>query len=107
MVAASKPVASVMRLAALPVGAASPTESCRSNKARTMTRMMVVLPVPGPPVMTMSPAFKAAFTALRCSSDSVRPSSASYLPRSQSSCVDGASRSANRCAAMESSIRAR
>ncbi|MCB9623418.1 MAG: hypothetical protein H6723_08765 [Sandaracinus sp.] len=49
MVRASWPVASVRRLAARPVGAASktlrPSNSCACTNARTV----VVLPVPGPP----------------------------------------------------------
>ena len=54
MVFASCPVVSVMRLAARPVGAHS-TTSPNSDKREIMHLMMVVLPVPGPPVITSKP----------------------------------------------------
>ena len=52
MVLASWPVASVMRLAARPVGAARETVRPAPCIRRMMQLMTVVLPVPGPPVMT-------------------------------------------------------
>ena len=51
MVEAPWPVASSMRLAALPVGAARATSLSVSPARPRINRMMVVLPVPGPPVM--------------------------------------------------------
>ena len=54
MVFASRPVDSARRLAARPVGAASSTRSDLAMKISMMARTMVVLPVPGPPVMTSS-----------------------------------------------------
>jgi hypothetical protein len=52
MVLASKPVASVMRLAARPVGAHSRSLTPLAARIRRMPLTMVVLPTPGPPVMT-------------------------------------------------------
>ena len=54
MVLASMPVASLIRLAALPVGAASRTRSPAFFSAAMMPCVVVVLPVPGPPVSTMT-----------------------------------------------------
>ena len=65
MVRASCPVASVMRLAARPVGAQSTTELSAESR-RMMQLMSVVLPVPGPPVMTSTPFSSAAKIAPRC-----------------------------------------
>ena len=50
MVLASMPVASLIRLAALPVGAASKILMPAVFKAAMMPWVVVVLPVPGPPV---------------------------------------------------------
>ena len=52
MVLASKPVASVMRLAARPVGAHSRSLTPFAASMRRMALTIVVLPTPGPPVMT-------------------------------------------------------
>ena len=52
IVEASFPVISVMRLAARPVGAVSNVLSPSSSYMARMARREVVLPVPGPPVMT-------------------------------------------------------
>src|SRR3954447_5608996 len=52
MVLASKPVASVMRLAALPVGAHSNRLTPLAARMRRIALTIVVLPTPGPPVMT-------------------------------------------------------
>ena len=65
MVLASKPVASVMRLAARPVGAHS-TTSPSWDRRLMMQLMMVVLPVPGPPVITSTPVSRAEMMAWRC-----------------------------------------
>ena len=52
MVLASNPVASVMRLAARPVGAQRSSFTPLAESTRRMDLTMVVLPTPGPPVMT-------------------------------------------------------
>ena len=52
MVLASNPVASVMRLAARPVGAHSNRLTPLAARMRKIELTMVVLPTPGPPVMT-------------------------------------------------------
>src|SRR5262245_187362 len=52
MVLASNPVASVMRLAARPVGAQSKSLTPLAARMRRIALTMVVLPTPGPPVMT-------------------------------------------------------
>ena len=67
MVFASAPVASLIRFAALPVGAANRKSLPSFSKYRKMVRMVVVFPVPGPPVMSTTPFVTASFTALRCS----------------------------------------
>ena len=74
MVLASNPVASVMRFAARPVGAQSsrltfplPTES------RRIELTMVVLPTPGPPVMTRTFDIRASRIAVIWLSASDRP----------------------------------
>jgi hypothetical protein len=54
MVLASMPVASVMRLAARPVGAQSRSFTPFAARMRRIEFTMVVLPTPGPPVITMS-----------------------------------------------------
>ncbi len=67
MVEAGRPVASERRLAALPVGAARATAGISPATRPRMKRMMVVLPVPGPPVMTSTLWARAGSTAARCS----------------------------------------
>ena len=52
MVFASKPVASVIRLATRPVGAQRESFTPFAESMRRMPLMMVVLPTPGQPVMT-------------------------------------------------------
>ena len=51
MVLASQPVASLILLAALPVGAASKILSFNCWKILNIALMRVVFPVPGPPVI--------------------------------------------------------
>ena len=48
------PVASDIRLAALPVGAAKMILRPAALKAEMMPRVVVVFPVPGPPVSTIT-----------------------------------------------------
>ena len=106
MVLASAPVASVIRLAARPVGAARAKVMPMPAKAWVMQRMMVVLPVPGPPVMIMTPASRARVTASRWLSDRVSPSSRSYWLTSQKGLATGGSESCISFWAMLDSMRA-
>ena len=64
-VLASQPVASVMRLAARPVGAASSISKPSCPISSIMKLKMVVLPVPGPPVTTKMPSVQLRLTASR------------------------------------------
>ena len=68
---ASADVASLMRLAARPVGAASFTASPARLRTASMALSTVVLPTPGPPVTMKTAARAASSTAARCSSASV------------------------------------
>ena len=77
MVLAGRPVASSMRLAARPVGAQSRMRSPTPSRIRTMALMIVVLPVPGPPVITSACPVSARVTAARCGSASAIPHSPS------------------------------
>ena len=63
MVLASMPVASVMRFAALPVGAARRHSRPSFLKSFITALMVVVFPVPGPPVRTKTPWHSAFSTA--------------------------------------------
>ena len=56
-----------MRLAARPVGAASKMRARTSAKSLIMALMMVVLPVPGPPVSTITLLRADVRTASSCS----------------------------------------
>ena len=67
---ASQPVASVIRLAARPVGAARRISIPSPSKYLIIVLIVVVLPVPGPPVMTRSPELIACITASLCLSSS-------------------------------------
>ena len=73
MVFASRPVASVILAAARPVGAASRISAPSASKQRIIALMVVVLPVPGPPVITSSPDCTASSTARRWVSSSTSP----------------------------------
>ena len=66
IVLASKDDVSVIRIAALPVGAAISTFLPALFKMLKIVYMMVVLPVPGPPVMTLMFPFIHAATASLC-----------------------------------------
>src|SRR5215471_568366 len=74
---ASKPVASVMRLAARPVGAHSMSLTPLAARTRRMALTMVVLPTPGPPVITSAfdvSASRIAATWLLARASPMRPS---------------------------------
>ena len=73
MVHASRLVASLIRLAARPVGAHSSSRTPLAARMRRIALTMVVLPTPGPPVMTMTLASKASRTAACWLSASVSP----------------------------------
>ena len=65
-VIASAPVASLSRLAARPVGEASRNFSLRCWRAMITVRRLVVFPVPGPPVSTLTLLVSAIRTASCC-----------------------------------------
>ena len=73
MVLASKPVASVMRLAARPVGAHSNRLTPLAARMRKIELTMVVLPTPGPPVMTRTLDSRASRIAATWLSASDKP----------------------------------
>ena len=66
MVLASRPVTSVIRLAARPVGAARDTFSPSPSRRERMPLRVVVLPVPGPPVRMKTGLSIASRMARRC-----------------------------------------
>ena len=66
MVLAGRPVASLSRLAARPVGEASSARLPAASARRMTLRTVVVLPVPGPPVSTVTRWVRAACTASCC-----------------------------------------
>ena len=73
MVLASRPQASASRRAARPVGAASVGLTPRWTSATSSERSSVVLPVPGPPVITVTLLCSAHRSAARCSADNSIP----------------------------------
>ena len=72
-VLASRPVASLIRLAARPVGAASAMAGVLARRICRMVLTSVVLPTPGPPVITSTLARSASRTASRWLSARVIP----------------------------------
>ena len=66
IVCASHPVVSDILLAARPVGAAKSTSIPSSSKTCRIVLIVVVLPVPGPPVIMVTPFWTAWYTALFC-----------------------------------------
>ena len=78
-VEASRPLDSLIRRAARPVGATSSTEAFCSRAAAQISRIVAVLPVPGPPVTTESRSANAARIAADCSGAGMR-SSAGGVP---------------------------
>ena len=77
MVFASAPLISLILFAALPVGAASLTLRFFFFIAWIMVFIMVVFPVPGPPVITITEFVKVHSTACLWASARVMPVSAS------------------------------
>ena len=74
IVDASIPVDSAIRRAARPVGATSAIEALCALAAAQISRIVAVLPVPGPPVTIESRAPNAASTAAHCSGAGIRSS---------------------------------
>ena len=77
MVRASRPVASVMRRAARPVGAQSRSRTPLADRMRRIALTRVVLPTPGPPVTTRTlerSASRSASAWLAARVSPVRPS---------------------------------
>ena len=77
MVFASRPVLSPSRLAARPVGAARAISTPLEASTLRMALINVVLPTPGPPVMTRTLESRASRSAARWLSASVTPALAS------------------------------
>ena len=73
MVFASSPVLSDNRLAARPVGAQSATRTCLAIRIFRIELTSVVLPTPGPPVITSTLLERAVRTASRWLAASCRP----------------------------------
>ena len=99
---ASCPQVSLIRLAARPVGAVSAKEIFSLRKMSVMALMTVVLPVPGPPVTTVTPPDTASRMARFCCSSYSKPyfssryavsSSTPSSRTSGSACESAASRS--------------
>ncbi|MPM59645.1 hypothetical protein SDC9_106491 [bioreactor metagenome] len=101
IVRASRPVVSVMRFAARPVGAHSSTSSPSLSISSSMKLIIVVLPVPGPPVITHSPPPTALSTAARWSGASFMLRASCARASSSSISMYGASK---RCFASAASI---
>src|SRR4051794_4265600 len=72
IVDASRPVDSAIRRAARPVGATSATDAPCCLAAAQMSRIVAVLPVPGPPVTIDIRDANAASTAAHCSGAGMR-----------------------------------
>ena len=89
IVLASKPVASVMRLAARPVGAHSRISVPFAARIRRMALTMVVLPTPGPPVITVTLDISARRTAATWLSARARPMCFSTQGKALSGSIQG------------------
>jgi hypothetical protein len=73
MVFASSPVLSDNRFAARPVGAQSATRTCLAIKIFRIELTRVVLPTPGPPVITTTLLESAVLTASRWLAANCKP----------------------------------
>ena len=89
MVLASNPVASVMRLAARPVGAQSRMSVPFAARMRRIALTMVVFPTPGPPVMTSTLDISASRIAVTWLSAKVSPMCFSTHGKALSGSIDG------------------
>src|SRR5712691_8879975 len=100
MVYASRNVASTSRLAALPVGDNSMYGTPRRSRSSTRTRMLVVLPTPGPPLMIETWRLSAVAIARRCSASSTisLAFSARWSAYSSLSALKSGALTANSCA---------
>ena len=114
MVLASIPVASVIRLAARPVGAQSNILTPLTPRMRKIELTMVVLPTPGPPVMTSALLISANRIASRWLSASLKLLRSSTHAMALDASIDGQgsfplatliSRSAMLCSARKSPAR--
>ena len=88
-VAAGRPVVSDSRLAARPVGAASATCRPACDRICTIPRTMVVLPTPGPPVITTTWLRSTWRIASACCRASTRFASRWYTARAASTASSG------------------
>ena len=104
MVFASRPVCSVMRLAARPVGAASSTPAPAASSMRRSASSVLVLPTPGPPVITATLALSSVAAAARCEGESGRPVSASTVASAAPASISSQGRGASSRAISRSAI---
>src|SRR6516225_9001350 len=89
MVFASNPVASVMRLAARPVGAQSRSSVPLAARIRKTALIIVVLPTPGPPVITTTLDFSASRMAVTWLSARLSPTCFSTQGSALSGSIEG------------------
>jgi hypothetical protein len=107
MVDASMPVASAIRRAARPVGATSRSERRSVAAAAQISRIVEVLPVPGPPVTTDSRDAKAPTTACHCSGAGTRSVSSAGLGGSNRGFEPASSRTRSASSASSAAVSAR
>jgi hypothetical protein len=88
-VRASRPVASVMRLAARPVGAQRRSLTPLAAKMRKIELTKVVLPTPGPPVITSTLVINASRSAAFWLSARARPVRRPIQGRALSASIQG------------------
>ncbi len=87
MVLASRPVVSASRLAARPVGAHSASRTPRTRRTPRIAFISVVLPTPGPPVITRNLDRTASFSASACRAASFMPSRSSIHGMARSASI--------------------